>query len=293
MGSFPSKQSKEEVQPLYYDLKEMVEVWADIMYHEVWKRNNKERYIKNVYFRHNYSFLNITDREPRFEKSITSVDPESDNVQYTTVVDERTYINNTTLTQSCSFNADGYLETTFSAELKEGVKIDNRCNVSFVFDCKKLPEQHRFGKEVKQKVFIEEMRDGKLKWETKDKLKWSASYPINVSSKTKLTAQLYVRVKEESLDFFQPITLTGKILVDVIASSNDSVVTSLTGDIHSVVECYLTDNGEAGKFFEVVNDDEAGYVQYETKGKVKWSLGVEEIIKLDEESLSKSKFGRK
>ena len=284
MGSYPQKAIKEEPQPKYYDLQEMTEEWVYSLDSIAGKSAQRGRVKKEEYYlEYNYNNLKITDLDPVFAKRTQSLSSNADNIQYTTVIDEKTIGNESSLKQSSTFKAEGDLETTFCAELSRALKVQDRCNVSFTIDSKKLEEHRRFGKNLQRRVLIEQVHDGKLKCETKDKVAWSASYPIVVKPYSSVTAKLAVKVKEESLDFIHPMKLEGGIMVTLRKRGTGELVRSLEAKIQSVVDHFLKQHkGVEG--FEVHNYLN-GYVIFQSKGTVKFSLGVEENMIIKENEL--------
>ena len=287
MGSYPQKAIKEEPQPKYYDLQQMTEEWVYSLDSIAGKSPQRGRTKKDDYYlEYNYSNLKITDLEPEFAKRTPSLSSNAENIQYTTVIDEKTHVNDSSLKQSSTFNAQGDLETTFCAELSRALKVQDRCNVSFTLDWKKLEEHRRFAKNVQRRVLIEEVHDGKLKCETKDKLAWSASYPMDVKPYSSITAQLAVKVKEESLDFIHPMKLEGGIMVTLRRRGTGELVRSLEAKIHAVVDHFLKQH-QGVEGFEVYNHYLNGYVIFKSKGTVKFSLGVDEHMIMRETDLQK------
>ena len=159
--------------------------------------------------------------------------------------------------------------------------------MNFDFDSKRVPDTSALTQQIKRRVTIGEMHDGKLQWSSREKLTYSVNSPIIVPAKTKVMAELLITAKEEVLAFSQPITLRGHIKVDLYKRQKEGdvqFVRPLEGKIEKIVS-YFKANHPDMEGFEEHDDDKKGFVRFETTGTVKFSVGTKEHIKVSEEEL--------
>ena len=194
----------------------------------------------------------------------------------------RTYFtNNTDIEQQYSFKTDRVTRQVCSFEFTTGFIREKKGNITF-----KLPEGIvEIGGGIRSEHSIECGKD-----QTKEEeVSWGVDSVINVKPHTRTVASLVVNEIELDKNFTVETRLRGRLVVVLNnRCEGNQFFKSFSGDIVEIiskaVESYwLPANSSV---FEILQgDDGQKYARTVVKGKVKFRLGVEQHVTLNEEPL--------
>ncbi|XP_029656588.1 uncharacterized protein LOC115230588 [Octopus sinensis] len=245
------------------DLEPLIKNWAWTEYQKSGKDAKKHDY-KNVLLKINWSHTEFTTFDLEY------LNKERSKGQKSQVVFKSIYENNTKESQENSFTTERTTVSTCTTALTQGFSKGFNVELKLALPEDIMEVTTGFGREVTMEKGNEETHE--------ECLTWTANSSVQVRPRHRTTASLVVTEEEFHCDFSLSVRIRGRIVV-VLTNllDNNSFLSVVEGSIVKL----LSSNSDIMKHCTKKDDS----LIWSVTGKSKFRYGVEQHIKIDEESL--------
>ncbi|KAL4225073.1 hypothetical protein ACF0H5_015767 [Mactra antiquata] len=245
------------------DLEEIVKAWAWTSFSKTRGKEYQKLGYNDIKIDINWSRVRFNSSEPVYQNKVMQ------DTQTSKIVFTSTFENNTESEQEHSFTTErtttctatnsvtkGYTKG-FNLELKLGLPEEVACATA------------GFGRETN----VEDVAEST----TEQSISWAVDSSIKVPRMTKTTASMVVKEKEFTGTFKLDVRIHGTVIVSIL-NQNDN-----NSHIHGVEGSFATIMKNAKGYSGFTIDGKT--VIFHVEGKSKFRFGVEQNVRLDEESL--------
>ena len=225
---------------------------------KTWAENTGEYWNKEFQF--NLSKLKFDDGPPIFKNGLTSQGSPK-----TQIIFQDVFRNDTDYPQKHRIRCERQTTSLAKFDLTQGIVFENR-HMLKVYD---LPEKCSEGSGFTTPMEMSQLGGQ----EFVEKLIWSVDDEITVPKRSTIRADVIVSEQVQETSFQIKTMIRGNVHCDVVHERDDSVFTSVDGDIYEILQNYEEEEGNV-RGLELRN----GLVSFISKGTCKFRYGVSKVI---------------